>query len=86
MNYSINYSIVSVSYEEATRTTTVIIVNEDSGETFYGEARRNPKDKMNIALATNLATARAVHEAVTTDLQDSEESIIEYGDELGFNN
>lgn len=86
MNYSINYSIISIHHRASTRVTTVTIVNEDTGEVFTGNATRNPADEMNIALATNLATARAVRKAVITDLKDCENQIIEEGDEFQFNN
>lgn len=86
MTYTINYSITSISYSDRARTTRVSIVNEDTGEIFIGEAKRNPKDEMDIALATNLATARAVRKAILADLEDSEAHIIDYGDEFNFHN
>ena len=84
MSYTLNYHIESINYNEETRVTRVCIVNEDSGEVFYGEATRNPKDKMNIRLATNLATARAVRQAINSDLNDCEHYIEELGDEFQF--
>ena len=79
MNYKLYYHIISVTYRDATRVARVGIVNESTGEVFYGEARRNPKDEMNIALATNLATARAIRKAMLQDLSDDEAVIIEHG-------
>lgn len=86
MNYSINYHIISVKYLDKKRVTEVIIVNEDTGEVFKGRAHRYPEDEMDIALATNLATARAVRKAIITDLKDCESHIIENGAEFQFNN
>lgn len=85
MKYSINYSIHSINYCEADRTTRVVIVNEDTGELFTGTARRNPADRMDIALATNLATLRAVRKAVLIDLIDCKSVIINDGAEFSFN-
>lgn len=84
MTYTLNYHIITIEYSEFTRATRVSIVNEDTGEIFQGEARRNPKDKMNIALATNLATARAVRQAIDSDLSDCEGFIGDNGSEFQF--
>lgn len=86
MTYKINYHIISIQYADASRYTRVSIVNEDTGEVFTGLARRNKKDAMNIRLATNLATARAVKKAIEADLADCERYIIEDGAEFSFNN
>lgn len=86
MNYSLNYHIISIDYFDATRVTTITIVNEDTGEIFSGEARRNPADKMDIALAVNLATLRAVRKAVLEDLRFAKRHILEYGSEFSFEN
>ena len=85
MSYKLNYHIITIEYSEFTRATRVSIVNEDTGEVFEGTAKRNPKDKMNIALATNLATARAVRKAVEADLNDCERYIEDCGSEFQFN-
>ena len=84
MSYTFNYHINSVYYNETTRVTTVNIVNEDTGEIFMGQAKRNPKDKMNIRLATNLAIARAVRKAIESDLNDCERYIENWGAEFQF--
>lgn len=86
MNYSINYSVISIYHYPRTRTTVVTIVNEATGEVFNGSATRNPADKMDIALATNLATERAIRKAVITDLKDCEDQIINFGTAPQFNN
>ena len=86
MNYQLNYSILSVNYTEKKRKTTVTIVNEDTGEIFKGTAHRYPNDRLDMSLATNLATARAVRKAILTDLEDCEQVIIDTGDEFEFNN
>lgn len=85
MNYTINYHIDSIKYIEKKRVTEVVIVNEDTGEVFKGRAHRYPADEMDIALATNLATARAVRKAILTDLKDCEKHISENGAEFQFN-
>ena len=84
MSYQFNYHIISIYYNETTRVTTVNIVNEDTGEIFGGQAKRNPKDKMNMRLATNLATARAVRKAIESDLDDCERQIERYDEEFQF--
>ena len=84
MTYTLNYNICSISYNANTRVTRVVIVNEDTGEVFEGQATRNPNDKMNIALATNLATARAVRSAINSDLSDCEGFIGDNGSEFQF--
>ena len=86
MNYSLNYNILSINYNERTRVTSVQIVCEDTGEIFEGHARRNPSDKMNIALAVNLSTMRAVRKAMLEDLRFAEQHILEYGSEFSFEN
>ena len=75
MKYSVNYRILSINYSEKTRVTTVTIVNEDTGEIFYGRAHRLKYDELNISLGTNLALARAVKKLVLTDLADEERTI-----------
>ena len=77
MTYNFNYRIISVTYRDMSRETKVCIMNESTGELFYGTARRHPKDEPNIALATNLATERAVRKAITADLLDDETMIID---------
>ena len=84
MTYSNNYSIISINYKENKRTTTARIVCEDTGEIFEGRAHRHPEDEMDIALATNLAVARAVKKMLLTNLRDDENMIIGLGDCLSF--
>ena len=84
MTYKLHYHITSVSYNEETRKTTVGIVNESTGEMFFGVARRHPSDESNLSLAINLATARAVREAAASDLLDEEDTIIRYCESSAF--
>lgn len=84
MTYSNNYSIISINYKEKKRTTTARIMCEDTGEVFEGRAHRHPEDEMDIALATNLAVARAVKKMVLANLQDDENMIIDLGDCMAF--
>lgn len=84
MQYSFNYEIVSIKYNGRTRVTEVAIVNCDTGEVFFGTAKRHEDDAMNIALGTNLATLRAARKAIATDLNDSEKLVIEDGFEFNF--
>ena len=87
MSYKLNYHIINIRYADASRYTCVSIVNEDTGEVFTGLARRNKKDAMNIRLATNRATARAVKKAIEADLADCETYIIDNGVEpFAFDN
>lgn len=81
MTYHFDYSILSINYNGDTRVTTVRIVDENTGEVLEGTARRNPADKMDIRLATNLATLRAVRKAILTDLSDCRNIILQYGSE-----
>lgn len=85
MTYSLHYHIVSVTYRDNTRVTRVGILNESTGEVFYGEARRNPRDTMNVSLGVNLATLRAVRQAMLQDLADDKGSIIDGGSCFDFN-
>lgn len=84
MTYSNNYSIISINYKKKKRTTTARIMCEDTGEIFEGRAHRHYEDEMDIALATNLAVARAVKKMVLTNLQDDEKTIIDLGDCMSF--
>lgn len=79
MTYKLHYHIISIEYFDATRVTTVTIVNESTGEVFSGSARRNPRDEMDVSVGVNLATLRAVRHAITQDLADDEDTIIEEG-------
>ena len=79
MTYNLHYHIISIEYFDATRVTTVTIVNESTGEVFSGSARRNPRDEMNASLGINLATLRAVRQAVLQDLADDKNTIIDCG-------
>ena len=84
MNYSVNYSLISVTYNEKKRLTSARIVCEDTGEIFEGRAHRYPEDDMNIALGTNLAVARAVRKMVNTALNDEVSYIKEWGIDFQF--
>lgn len=84
MTYELNYHITAVGYKEGTRMTTVAIVNDDTGEVFYGEARRHPADECDLALGINLATARAVRKAMDADLADEESTIIRHSESNAF--
>ena len=86
MNYTLNYHIATITYRETDNIIKVAIVNEDTGEVFEGEAEHHAEDEMNIARYVNLATARAVREALRTSLEDDEQFIIENGSEFQFNN
>lgn len=79
MTYNLHYHIVSITYRDNTRVTRVGIVNESTGELFYGEARRNPRDEMDVSLGVNLATLRAVRQAILQDLADDKNTIIDEG-------
>lgn len=84
MTYTLHYHITAVNYKESSRTTTVAVVDGFTGEVFYGEARRHPNDKHNLALAINLATARAVRKAADSELADEESTIIRHGESSDF--
>lgn len=84
MTYNLHYHIVSITYRDNTRVTRVGIVNESTGELFYGEARRNPRDEMNASLGVNLATLRAVRQAILQDLADDKNTIIDEGSCFDF--
>ena len=84
MTYNFNYRIISINYREASRETKVCIMNESTGYVFDGIAKRNPKDKPNIALATNLAIERAVRKAISADLLEHEMMIIDQANCLDF--
>lgn len=84
MTYELRYRIIAVAYNEHSRTTTVNIINESTGEVFCGKARRHPADDCNLSLAINLATMRAVREAAAADLQDEENTIIRYCESDAF--
>lgn len=85
MTYNFNYHIISIDYFDVTRVTTVTIVNESTGEIFNGTARRNPRDEMDMGLATSLATERAVRKGITADLLDDETMIIDQAHCCDFN-
>lgn len=84
MTYTLHYHIVSVYYDEDTRATDVTIINESTGELFYGQARRHPADECDLALGINLATARAVRKAMDADLADEESTIIRHSESNAF--
>lgn len=84
MNYKLCYHIISVTYNNDTRVTRVGIVNESTGEVFYGEARRHPTDSLCMKRGTNLAALRAVRKAVLQDLSDDKTIIIEHGECCDF--
>ena len=84
MTYKLHYHIISINYNDDTRVTRVGILNESTGEVFYGEAHRNPKDGLDISVGTNLAVCRAVRKAVLQDLADDKNSIIENGASFDF--
>ena len=77
MTYKLHYHIVSITYQDDTRVTRVGIVNESTGEVFYGTARRNPRDEMDVSLGVNLATLRAVRKAMLQDLADDKNVLLE---------
>lgn len=79
MTYNLHYHIVSIDYRDHDRATCVGIINESTGEIFYGKARRNPRDEMDISLGVNLATLRAVRKAMLRDLADDKNTIIDEG-------
>jgi len=84
MQYTLHYHIVSIVYHHNSRVTAVTIVNESTGEVFVGKARRNPKDEMNASLGINLATLRAVRQAILQDLADDKNTIIDEGSCFDF--
>jgi len=85
MNYTINYRIISIHYNDKKRTTLATIVCEDTGEIFYGKAHRRKEDALDISLGANLAVARAVRKMVIDDLAFSEKAIKDNGWEFNFN-
>ena len=80
MQYTNNFSIISIKYDEHTRDTTVRIVCEDTGEIFDGIATRNPHDEMNIMIGANVALMRAIHTMIVTNIKDDMNNLVEYGD------
>ena len=85
MQYNLHYHVISITYRDATRVTRVGIVNESTGELFYGEARRNPADGMDASLGINLATLRAVRQAILDELAEDKDDIIDQGYCYDFN-
>ena len=68
MRYEFNYEINQIHCDG--KKTRVVIVNSDTGEVFYGDARLNPADTFNIRIGANVALSRAITKMVTTDMQD----------------
>lgn len=80
MQYTNNFSIISIKYDNDTRNTVVRIMCEDTGEIFDGISTRNPHDEMNIMIGANVALMRAIHTMVVTNIKDDMNMLIEYGE------
>lgn len=87
MTYSFHYHIVSTSYNQKTQITRVEIINESTGELFFGTAHREPVEETNpnapyIDVASrdvNLATICAVRKGIMRDLMDDKYITTECG-------
>lgn len=84
MQFTTNYAIRSINYNEETHLTTVEILCEDTGEIFTGWALRNNEDVLDIKVGANIALARAVREMINTNIKDDIRNIDSYGGTFDF--
>ena len=61
---TIPYRLVAFDYDDRERTSRITISDPNTGEIFFGTARRNPNDAFNLEIGYNIALDRALAKLV----------------------